>query len=246
MKKLAYDLHIHSCLSPCGDKDMTPNNIAGMAMLNGLRVAALTDHNTSKNCPAFFSACERCGIIPIAGMELTTVEEIHMVCLFPTLEGAMDFDCYVDKHRLRVANRPDIFGEQLILDGNDEIIGHEADLLILATDLGLTAAAQLVRQLGGIAFPAHIDRQSNGMIAILGAFPEEPGFTSAELHDAINIPEYTRLYPALSDMLIVNDSDAHRLEDMNPEPPLFAGLEDDGDDDTLRRRIIMSLRKETP
>ncbi|MDO5479206.1 MAG: histidinol-phosphatase, partial [Clostridia bacterium] len=28
--KLYYDLHIHSALSPCGDNDMTPNNIVNM------------------------------------------------------------------------------------------------------------------------------------------------------------------------------------------------------------------------
>ena len=76
---MKYDLHIHSCLSPCGDADMTPNNIAGMAMLGELEIVALTDHNTTLNCPAFFKACEKLGIVPIGGMELTTAEDIHMV-----------------------------------------------------------------------------------------------------------------------------------------------------------------------
>jgi len=70
MTRYYYDLHIHSCLSPCGDDDMTPNNIAGMAALKGLNIVALTDHNSTKNCPAFFEACKKQGIIPIAGMEL--------------------------------------------------------------------------------------------------------------------------------------------------------------------------------
>ena len=93
---ITYDFHIHSCLSPCVDDGMTPNNIAGMSMLNGIRVAALTDHNTCKNCPAFFEACKRVGVVPIAGMELTTVEEIHIVCLFPSLDVAMQFDEFVN------------------------------------------------------------------------------------------------------------------------------------------------------
>ena len=80
-----YDLHIHSCLSPCGDNDMTPDSIAGMGELNGLDIMALTDHNTLKNCPAFFKAAYRHGIIPVAGTELTTAEDIHAVCLFATL-----------------------------------------------------------------------------------------------------------------------------------------------------------------
>ncbi len=95
MKKYYYDLHIHSCLSPCGDDEATPNSIAGMGKINGLDIMALTDHNTCKNCPAFFEAAKRYGILPVAGMELTTAEEIHMVCLFESLEKAMEFDEFV-------------------------------------------------------------------------------------------------------------------------------------------------------
>lgn len=129
MNKYYYDLHIHSCLSPCGDNDMTPNNIAGMAALKGLNLLALTDHNTAKNCPAFFEACRRQGIVPIAGMELTTAEDIHIVCLFETLEAALAFDAFVDGKRVKIKNRTDIFGEQIICNGNDEPLGQEAYLL---------------------------------------------------------------------------------------------------------------------
>ena len=116
MSLYTYDLHVHSCLSPCGDEDNTPNNLAGMATLNNIQIMALTDHNTTKNCPAFFAACKRYGIIPIPGMELTTSEEIHVVCLFPTLEDAMAFNEAVDSRREKFPNRTDIFGDQLIMD----------------------------------------------------------------------------------------------------------------------------------
>ena len=89
MKKYYYDLHIHSCLSPCGDNDMTPNNIAGMGVVAKLDIMALTDHNTCRNCPAFFAAAEKNGIVPVAGMELTTAEDIHLLCLFEELEAAL-------------------------------------------------------------------------------------------------------------------------------------------------------------
>ena len=82
MKKYYYDLHIHSCLSPCGDDDMTPNNIAGMGVVAKLDIMALTDHNSCLNCPAFFKTAQANGIVPVAGMELTTAEDIHLVCLF--------------------------------------------------------------------------------------------------------------------------------------------------------------------
>ncbi|MBR5633385.1 MAG: PHP domain-containing protein, partial [Clostridia bacterium] len=91
-KTFTYDLHVHSCLSPCADDDMTPANIAGMAAVQGLDIVALTDHNSAKNCPAFFHHAKSFGIIPIAGMELSTAEDIHVVCLFPTLEAALQFN----------------------------------------------------------------------------------------------------------------------------------------------------------
>ena len=138
-----YDLHIHSALSPCADNDMTPNNIAGMAALKGLQILALTDHNSAKNCPAFFEACKRQGIIPIAGMELSTAEDIHIVCLFRELDDAMRFDAEIEKHLMPIKNRPEIFGDQQILDGEDEQIGEFETLLISATDLPIADAIEL-------------------------------------------------------------------------------------------------------
>ena len=107
--KLRYDLHIHSALSPCGDADMTPNNIAGMAAIKGLQIVALTDHNSAKNCPAFFEACKRQGIIAVAGMELSTAEDIHVVCLFETLDDALKFDEFVYTKRILIKRKYELF-----------------------------------------------------------------------------------------------------------------------------------------
>lgn len=129
MTELFYDLHVHSCLSPCGDENMTPANIAGMAALKGLELVALTDHNSCRNCPAFLAAARAQGIVGIPGMELTTSEEVHAVCLFPKLEQAMDFDRFVYEQLLKVKNRPEIFGKQQIYDENDSVCGEEPCLL---------------------------------------------------------------------------------------------------------------------
>ena len=213
MGKYYYDFHVHSCLSPCGDADNTPNNIAGMAYLNGVGIMALTDHNSCRNCPAFFVAAKRYGIVPIAGMELTTAEDIHVVCLFETLEDALAFNDEVDARRVRVRNREEIFGEQLILDGEDNVIGHEEDLLINATTISLDEAPQIVEGYRGICYPAHIDRPANGAIEILGDFPHYVGFRMAELHDRENADEYVRRY-GLEDIRLLFSSDAHYLHQL--------------------------------
>ncbi len=210
-----YDLHIHSCLSPCADDDMTPNNIAGMAALKGLQIVALTDHNSCKNCPAFFAACKRQGIIPVAGMELSTAEDVHLVCLFEDLDDAMRFDREIEGHLMNVQNRPEIFGNQLVLDGDDEIVGEESRLLISATDLWMGEAVELARKYGAHVHPAHVDRESNGIISVLGDIPSDYGFDCFELNGAESIERINGEYPISKAMMHVVSSDAHHLWDIS-------------------------------
>jgi len=215
MTKYYYDLHVHSCLSPCADDDMTPNNIAGMAAIKGLNMLALTDHNSAKNCPAFFEACKSQGIVPIAGMELSTAEDIHIVCLFEQLEDAMLFDEEIENHLMPIYNRPEIFGNQLILDGEDEIIGEEKKLLISATDLPIDEALELARRFRAHVHPAHIDRESNGIVAILGDVPDDYDFKVFELRERTNVQRLIPIVENLCDDSILVCSDAHHLWDIS-------------------------------
>lgn len=245
MNKYYYDLHIHSALSPCGDNDMTPCNIAGMAALKGLQIAALTDHNTCKNCPAFLDACKRNGIVGIPGMELTTAEEIHMLCLFSELENAMAFSECVDKHRFKIKNKPDVFGEQLVFDCNDNIIDTEEFLLINATDLTLEEATALAREFGAAVCPAHIDKQSNGIIGILGSFPPPPPkFTFVEFADSSKSKQYDSEYPEVEKCRKITNSDAHFLWDIS-EAENYLYLEDEPySSEKIRQELIYLLKKE--
>lgn len=215
---------------------MTPNNIAGMAALKGLQIVALTDHNSTKNCRAFFAAAKRQGIIPVAGMEMTTAEDIHMVCLFPTLESAEEFDKEYQKYRILYPNRKDIFGDQLILDENDEVIGEEEHLLLNASTLSVPDAVELLKPYGAVVFPAHIDREENGMIASLGCIPKDPHFTCVEFRDNTSIESYVSRY-GLENKKVLTDSDAHYLWDIS-EAENFLELEDEPYSSTLVRASL--------
>lgn len=241
MNKYYYDLHIHSCLSPCGDNDSTPNNIAGMGVLNGLNIMALTDHNTTLNCPAFFEAARRNGIIPIAGMELTTAEDIHVVCLFEELGDAMDFNEVINKKRIPIKNRVDIFGEQLILNGNDEVIGHEDNLLSNATEVTIDETPGLVEAFGGICYPAHIDRDANGILAVLGFFPPSPRFDCIEIRDQENADKLIEKHN-LQDKRVIISSDAHYLWDIKEQKEYFF-LEDEPYSSSLVRKKLFEYLK---
>ena len=241
MKKIYYDFHMHSCLSPCGDNDMTPNNIAGMSKLAGLHAVALTDHNSARNCPAFFDACERYDLVPIPGMELTTAEDIHVVCLFRTLDGALEFDRELQKHRNLIDNRVDIFGDQLIMDSEDNVVSTEPHFLTNATDITIDESLPLIKSFGGICYPAHVDRESNGVIAILGTFPEEPGFKQAEFNDFSNIDEYLAKHENLNGLKLMYGSDAHYLNWIKDAKHFFEVPEDLSSAEEIRNYIFDSL-----
>lgn len=178
--------------------------------MSELQIVALTDHNTTKNCPAFFKAAEHYGVIPVAGMELTTAEDIHIVFLFPKLELAMKFGDYVDARRVKIKNREDIFGEQLIMNENEEIIGKEEFLLSNATTISVDEVIELANQFGGVSLPAHIDRDANSIISVLGDIPPNLDFSAVEFHSVEKIEEYRAKYP-ISNKKIIIDSDAHYL-----------------------------------
>lgn len=241
MNRYYYDLHNHSCLSPCADNDNTPNNIAGMAYLSGLNIVALTDHNSAKNCPAFFEASKKHGLIPVAGMELTTSEDIHLVCLFEKMSSALEFDEYLQKRRVLIKNREEIFGEQLILDGEDNIIAKEENLLPNATTISVDEAPSLISRYGGVCYPAHIDREANGIIAILGTLPPTPDFKCVELHSEDKISEYSEKY-GLSDKIIIVSSDSHYLTDINEQKNFFELDTDGASADEVRRKLFELLR----
>lgn len=208
--KIYYDLHIHSALSPCGDNDMTPNNIVNMSLLKGLEAIAITDHNSCGNVEAVSKVAQD-RILVIPGMEVTTSEEIHTLCYFPDIESAKDMEAFIKKHLPVIENRPDIFGFQYYMDENDEVLEEEKTLLVTATDLSIYDIQKNTLSRGGIMVPAHIDRSSYSIISNLGAIPPDIDFSTVE------ITEKNRdvLYETYEYYNIITSSDAHYLENIS-------------------------------
>lgn len=227
MLSLSYDLHIHSCLSPCGDDDMTPSNIVGMAVVKGLDVIALTDHNSCKNCKAAQEIADAYGITFICGMELTTEEEVHVVCLFPTLERAMEWDEYVYSKLVKINNNPDIFGKQQVLDSEDNVVSEEPFLLINATSISFEEVFELVKKYDGIAFPAHIDKNANSLFSNLGFIPPDSTFKCVEVKNREKFLPLSVVNEYLKGCKAISNSDAHYLQDIN-EPINFLHSETKG------------------
>lgn len=209
--KLYYDFHIHSALSPCGDNDMTPNNLINMSIIKGLDAVALTDHNACENVRAA-AAVAGDKIIFIPGMEVETSEEVHIVTLFPTADAAEEMQRILDDSSPFIPNRPEIFGNQYIMDENDEICGEIDRMLVTASGLDIYTVVAAAKDLGGIAYPAHIDRESYSVLSNLGFIPPDLDISAVEITEKSRAAlggEYSNRYN------IITSSDAHYLWDIS-------------------------------
>jgi hypothetical protein len=238
--KLSYDLHIHSCLSPCGDDDSTPANIVGMAALKGLDVIAVTDHNSCGNCRAAARVAEEYGIVLIPGMELTTAEEVHVLALFPDVDSAESYSEHIHKILLPVKNDEKAFGKQQFVDENDIITGTEPLLLINATELSFDAAYGDIAQYGGIMIPAHIDKSSTSVLSNMGFIPPDSEFLCAEIRHIGFTERLKTAHTYLQKCNIIYDSDAHYLADIS-EPENFI----EADEKTVKG-VLEALVKRPP
>ena len=219
--KISYDLHIHSALSPCAENDMTPGNIVGMSFLNGLDLIAVTDHQSCANVRSAMAAADilrseqKSAPLIIAGMEIECAEGFHLLAYFPDADSADSFEEFLNGHRFRIPNRPEIFGAQLLFDNNDEICGTVSDLLLTAVDLSSNQLERSVWSAGGYMIPAHIDRNSYSMLESLGCIPEEFTGKILELSKGCNRRLFLEKHPELLPFIFFNNSDAHRLNDIS-------------------------------
>ena len=212
MPNCFYDLHIHSALSPCAEKEMTPNNIVNMALLKGLDFFAVSDHNCGFNLEAVAAVAAGTGISFVPGVEVQTEEEVHMLCLFAELDKAVAFGQKIYDSLPPIDNRPDIFGRQLIMDAKDNIIGEAQKLLINSAQISLEETIHLADSYGGIAIPAHIDRDSYSILSNLGMIDPGLSLSCYELYDPDMLHRLLPMHPILAEMRMLCNSDAHRLE----------------------------------
>lgn len=221
--KIVADLHIHSCLSPCGSLEMSPSRIIAEAEAAGLTMAALTDHNCARNLHTFALAAEKSPVIPVFGLEVTTAEEAHVLALFPAVQPARELGELIESLLPRIPNSADLFGDQVYVDENDFILGEVDVFLLQAAEISLEELYGEVSRRGGLFIPAHIDRPSFSVISQLGFLP--PLSYSAV--------ECTELPPSVETggYCVVTDSDAHRPEDIGrrcfsfeTDSPGFEGL----------------------
>ena len=215
LRPFYYDFHIHSALSPCADDDMTPNDIVSMAQLCGLDMIAVTDHNTFANVEPVIKAAEEKGVTVIPGAEIETREEVHVICLFPSLRAALGFEAELSPLFSAEKNRADIFGQQLLYDEHDRVYGEIDRMLMAPADISFDALHSLVGKYGGSFIPAHIDRGSYSVLSNLGSLPPDLPLPALEvsLH-GLETGFVKRNANSFPKSMFIFSSDAHHLWDI--------------------------------
>jgi len=211
-----YDLHIHSALSPCADNDMTPNDIVGMALLNGLDLIAITDHNSFANSKAVMNVASVANkskeLIVLPGIEVSTVEEVHVLCLFSDIVSAQSFETRLSPHFSTIPNRIDIFGNQTLYNESDHAIGEVERMLIAPTSISFDDLYHLTNNHDGAFIPAHIDRDSFSVISNLGFLPPHLNINTVEVSSrAFESGFDTQSVNISTDINVIYSSDAHQL-----------------------------------
>ena len=221
MKTIRADLHIHTLLSPCGDLEMSPANIVRMAKDKQIDMIAITDHNSTKHCKLTRQIGLREGISVLSGVEVTTKEEVHCLAYFENDSGLDAFQEFIEAKILRLPNRPDIFGHQVVLDEEENIIEEVEYMLGSSLIASIEEVQEEVKKLGGIFIPAHIDRPRNSIMSQLAFFPVHLDCDAIEVSFAAIQKEYMDSHPELSSFPVIRNSDAHYIENIGRKSTSF-------------------------
>jgi PHP family Zn ribbon phosphoesterase len=213
LKTYLSELHVHTVLSPCAGVEMIPPFIVQKALNIGLNLIAITDHNASENVPAVIKAAEGSGLTVLPGMELQTEEEVHVLCLFDSMDQLNKLQELVDKTLPDVKNNIEFFGEQFIVDHTGEFIRRKERLLINSTQLSFDEAFHAVTELGGLFIPAHVNRQAFGLIDHLGFVPPDLDIDALEISRHISLEDAKTKFPQIKMFPLIQSGDVHYIDD---------------------------------
>lgn len=208
------DLHIHTVLSPCGSLNMSPRNILQAAINKGLDIIGITDHNSTLQCKSMLQAAKNHNITVFCGVEITSKEEVHCLAFFKDMNSLNTFQYYLDKHLPNIPNQADKFGYQLVVDKDENILHEEPRWLVPAIRQSINQVADMVHQLEGVFIPAHINKTTNSLISQLGFIPSNLQADAFEISKHINRQQIVQQHTTLETFSILQNSDAHYIEDI--------------------------------
>jgi len=208
------DLHIHSCLSPCADVEMSPLRIMRKAAAEGLDLIAVCDHNSAANSAAVERAARQHGITALAGIEISSLEEVHILGLFASSEEALEVQAVLAGHLPTGSNDPERLGLQVLADERDNVLGFDARLLAASVDLPVEAVVDLIHSRRGLAVASHVDREGFGIIGQLGFIPPGLPLDALEFSARARRGDAERRFGVYGNLPWLTSSDAHVLDEI--------------------------------
>ena len=221
LKIYTADLHIHSCLSPCGDLDMSPRKIVAVAVEEKLDIIAITDHNASENIPAAIKAARGKPLTVLAGMEVASAEEAHLIALFDNFDSMGRFQQVVYENLMSFGIDQRTIDDQVIVNERDEVEGFNDHLLFGATALSFQQLVDEVHRLNGLAIASHVDRESYSIIAQLGFIPDDLPLDALEISPNMSKKQARLLFPDVNRFPLIKSSDAHYPNDIGRQRTQF-------------------------
>ncbi|KPL13616.1 hypothetical protein AMJ74_04940 [candidate division WOR_3 bacterium SM1_77] len=221
LKCFRADLHIHTCLSPCADLTMSPKRIINTGLAKKLDMIAICDHNSAENVHAAINASHNTRLTVIAGMEITSTEEVHVIALCPTYEAVRALQELVYENLAPGENDESLFGPQIMANESDEIEGYNKRLLIGATSLPVKRIVDEIHGLRGLAIASHIDREAYSIIGQLGFIPDDLDLDALEISSSTTIATAIERFPQIEKYTLISSSDAHYLDDIGKTTTQF-------------------------
>ena len=212
MQSYRADLHVHTVLSPCAGIEMIPPLIVEEAVERGIRLIAITDHNSTINVAAVQKAARASDLVVLPGVELQTREEVHVLCLFDEMEQAEAMQKWIDARLPNIPNNIDFFGEQFVVDETGDFIRREERLLLSSVDASLFEGWQEVHRLGGLYIPANVNRTANGLLALLGFVPDDFPVEALEISRHVKLADIPSKFPQIVNYPLIQDGDVHYLD----------------------------------
>ncbi len=210
MRFFKADLHIHTVLSPCGSLEMSPKTIVQTALGKNLDIIGITDHNSTRQCRIVADEAKKYGLTVYSGAEVTTKEEVHCLAFFENFEKLDEFQNFLDNNLPDTENNVDLFGYQVVVNDQEEIVYEENRLLISALKRSIDQVEHEVHRLEGIFIPAHVNKPKFSLISQLGFVPPDLKFDALELSKHIETEAFLKAWPYLKKVTIIRNSDAHQ------------------------------------
>jgi 3',5'-nucleoside bisphosphate phosphatase len=213
MKKFHADLHVHTVLSPCAEVEMIPPLIVQKALELNIDIIAITDHNSSANVYAVQRAATGTNLRVLPGMEVQTREDVHLLCLFETLDQLETWQIAVSNSLPDTLNRAEFFGDQYVVDEHGDYIRTETRMLLTSTQLSIDDVFEQVNALGGLVIPAHVERTTYGLFPTLGLLSDQWPIIALEISRHITPEKARSTFPGIGAYPLIPSGDVHRLDE---------------------------------